>query len=302
MRRPRPPGAALFAVLAAAVLAVTSCGGSGRDAATATPAAGGHHGSASAGHEHGGSGHKHGGSGDGLTPEQDGFRLAMLQSPTVAGQQAELSFRITAPSGAPQTRFEVVHERLMHVFVVSKDLGDYHHVHPVMAPDGTWSLPLTLRRPGPYRLVADFVALDEQDHPHSPLVLGTDFELAGPYAAQPLPAPARETGVDGYAVRVDGDLVAGRTSMMTVRITQGAAPVTNLEPYLGALAHVAAFHEGDLQAVHLHPQEAPASDGGAPPSELMVHAEFPISGLYRMFIQFQTGARVHTAPITVAVQ
>jgi hypothetical protein len=225
----------------------------------------------------------------------------MLQLPTVAGQQAELSFRITGPSGAPQTRFQVVHEHPMHVFVVRRDLSENYHLHPVMAPDGAWSLPLTLRRPGPYRLVADFVAVDEQNQPH-PLVLGTDFELAGPYAAQPLPAPARETGVDGYAVRVDGDLVAGRTSMMTVRITQGSVPITNVEPYLGALAHIAAFHEGDLEVVHMHPQEAPASGAGASPSELMVHAEFPVAGLYRMFIQFQIDGRVHTAPITVAVQ
>lgn len=308
MRRCRQPAAVPVAVLAAVALMVTSCAGSGKDQATTAPTGpstaatspSGQHGAAGdESHEHDGAGHQHGASGGGLTPVQDGFRLATQQTPTAAGRQSELSFRISGPSGAPQTRFEEVHEKLMHVFVVRQDLSDFHHIHPTMAPDGTWSVPLTLRRPGPYRLVTDFVAVDDQNQPH-PLVLGTDFELAGPYSPEPLPTPTREASVGGYAVHVDGDLVAGQTSMMAVRIIQGGAPVTDMKPYLGAMAHVAAFHEGDLEVVHMHPQEA--SSDGASPSDLMVHADFPVAGLYRMYIQFQTGDQLTTAPITVAVR
>jgi hypothetical protein len=291
------PAAVLFAVLAVAASTVTACGGATREQATpqaSSPAA------APAGeHSHDDGGHEEGPAGGGLTPVQNGFRLALLRAPSAAGQHGELSFRLTGPTGSAQTQFQVVHDKSMHVFFVRKDLGDYYHVHPVMAPDGTWSVPLTVRRPGPYRLVTDFAALDDQNQPHK-LVLGSDAEIAGPYSPDPLPAPARATSVDGYEVHVDGDLVAGQTSMMTVRITKAGAPVTNIERYLGALAHLAAFHEGDLEVVHMHPQEA--SSDGASPADLMVHADFPVAGLYRVFIQFQTDGQVHTAPITLAVQ
>lgn len=306
MGRSTPRGTVLLAVAAAMVLGVASCRADAQQEATASstpspssaaPAADQHGEHGGSGSEH--SGHSHSETGRGLTAVQNGYRLEGLRNPAAAGQRGELSFRIAGPSGAPQTRFKEAHTKLMHVFVVREDLTDFYHVHPSMAPDGTWSTPLTLRNPGPYRLVTDFVALDEQNQPN-PLVLGIDFTVAGPYEPQPLPAPTRETSVDGFTVRVDGDLVAGQASMMTVRISRGGAPVTDLRPYLGAMAHIAAFHEGVLEVVHMHPQDAP-SDGGSP-SELMVHAEFPAAGLYRMFIQFQTGDQLHTAPITVAVQ
>lgn len=178
MRRCRKQASVPVAVLAAVALIMTSCTGSGNDLATAAPT-----GPSTAATSPATSTAPLVMSLMSTTapatsmvprrranPVQDGFRLATQQIPTAAGQQSELSFRVSGPSGAPQTRFEEVHEKLMHVFVVRQDLNDFYHIHPTMAPDGTWSVPLTLRRPGPYRLVTDFVAVDEQNQPH-PLVL-----------------------------------------------------------------------------------------------------------------------------------
>ncbi|MEK8109242.1 hypothetical protein NKG94_40115 [Micromonospora sp. M12] len=36
----------------------------------------------------------------------------------------------------------------MHLIVVRRDLTGYQHLHPTMAKDGTWSVPLTLAQPG----------------------------------------------------------------------------------------------------------------------------------------------------------
>ncbi|MBS4727985.1 hypothetical protein MSM1_06350 [Mycobacterium sp. SM1] len=276
------------------MLAVSCAGakhqGHGGPASTsAAPSAG-----ASATGQPGGTDHGHGGTGSGLSATHDGYRLQMLRSPSKPGQQGELSFRITNPSGEPQTRFQLEQERLMHVYIVRKDLADFYHTHPSMAPDGTWSVPLTIGQPGPYRAVTEFVALGEQNRPHH-LVLGTDFEVAGPYSPEPLPAPAQQTSVDGYTVAVKLESAADMPDMpemLAIRITQGGAAVTDLEPYLGALAHITAFHQGDLAVAHVHPQMRA-------PGELMCHVSFPEPGLYRLFIQFQTKGQLHTAPITV---
>lgn len=242
--------------------------------------------------------HEH--SGRGVTDVQDGYHLAMLATPAAVGEQSRLSFRITGPTGAAQTRFQVEQERLMHVYVVRADLTDFYHIHPDMAADGTWSVPLTLSRPGPYHVVTEFVALDAQNEPHH-LMLGANIVLPGSYSPEPLPGPSQETTVDGYTVRVEGTPIADQAVMLTLRITKGGAPVTDLEPYLGVYAHLTAFHQGDLQAVHIHPHNEPSGNGPSP-AELMVHTEFPAAGLYRMFIQFQTAGQLHTAAITVQAQ
>lgn len=293
-------------VLAAAVLIVSSCSNQ-HEGHQLSPATGGASGGVStseqagAGHDHGDDhGGDQGGPGHGVLDAQDGYSLQLIQTPTTAGQAGVVAFRIAGPTGAPQTRFQLEQEKLMHVYVVRRDLADFYHVHPDIAADGTWSAPLTVRRPGPYRVVSEFVALDEQDQPHH-LVLGTDFEVPGPYTAEPLPAPTPDIQSDGYDVALEGDPVADQPSMLTLRITKNGSPVVNLEPYLGTAAHLTAFHEGDLQVVHMHPTSPPP---GASPADSapMVHAEFPAKGLYRVFIQFQTDGQLHVAPVTIVAK
>ena len=42
---------------------------------------------------------------------------------------------------------------------IRRDLTGFQHLHPTMAPDGTWSIDLTLAEPGSYRAIADFTAV-----------------------------------------------------------------------------------------------------------------------------------------------
>ena len=87
---------------------------------------------------------------------------------SLPGQFAQLTdgvthYELSGPDGAPVTRFAIVHDRPLHLIVVRHDLTGFQHLHPTMAPDGTWSLPLTLPAPGRYRAYADFSALVELD-------------------------------------------------------------------------------------------------------------------------------------------
>ena len=74
-----------------------------------------------------------------------------------AGVQT-LSFTITGPDRKPVTDFAVVHDKPMHMVVARRDLAGYQHLHPTMAPDGTWTVKVDLDKPGPWRAVADFTA------------------------------------------------------------------------------------------------------------------------------------------------
>jgi hypothetical protein len=129
------------------------------------------------------------------------------------------TFHVQGPDGAPVTRFAVVHDQPLHLIVVRQDLTGYQHVHPAMAPDGTWTAPLRLPAPGPYRAYADFAALDPAGRQNA-VVLGTDIPST---AAAPAPSPST---VDDLAIRYDGRLTVGVAEPLLFRVTRAGAPVT----------------------------------------------------------------------------
>lgn len=89
----------------------------------------------------------------------------------------------------------------------------------------------------------------------------------------------------------------GMAHPLTVSVAKDGTPVTDLQPYLDTYAHLTAFHEGDAAFAHLHPTTKVTGNNGGP--DLNFHAELPTSGNWRLFLQFQTGGRLHTAALTL---
>jgi hypothetical protein len=74
-----------------------------------------------------------------------------------AARPITLEFRVLDPkSGRPVTDFEIIHEKLFHLFIVSQDLEYFSHEHPTLRPGGWFRLNTRLPKPGTYRLLADF--------------------------------------------------------------------------------------------------------------------------------------------------
>src|SRR5438067_90309 len=74
-----------------------------------------------------------------------------------AGREVTLEFRVLDPkTRRPVTRFETIHEKLFHLFLVSQDLEYFSHEHPVLTGGGWFRLRTRLPKPGTYRLLADF--------------------------------------------------------------------------------------------------------------------------------------------------
>src|SRR5205807_2260126 len=72
-------------------------------------------------------------------------------------QQAVLTFRILDPvTGKLVTHFETVHEKLFHLFIVSRDLQHFAHEHPQLQPDGSFVYKYRIPQGGQYRLLCDF--------------------------------------------------------------------------------------------------------------------------------------------------
>lgn len=230
----------------------------------------------------------------GLASTRDGYTLAPVTTTLNPATRTEFVFRITGPDGRPVTTFDVEHEKRMHLILVRRDTADFQHVHPTMAADGTWRVPVTLAGGGAYRAFADFAPTGG-----GPTTLGAD--LFAPGAFDPIsPRSSRvATAPGGYQVRLDGDLAPGRSSLVTLTVTRNGQPVRDLQPYLGAYGHLVALRGGDLAYLHVHPDGTPGDGATTPGPQIRFYAEVPTAGTYRLFLDFQHGGRVHTAQFTV---
>ena len=232
----------------------------------------------------------------GLAVSEDGYTLALDRPDLPAGDDVPFAFRILGPDGHAVTDYAVRHDQDLHLIAVRRDLAGYQHVHPELGADGVWRIPLDLS-PGSWRVFADFAATaDDEDR-----TLGADLQVAGDYAPGPLPEPSRTAEVDGYEVTLDGDLVAGEESELTLTVRRDGVPVTDLQPYLAAYGHLVALRTGDLAYLHVHPTGEPG-DGVTPAGPGITFATTtPSPGSYRLFLDFRHGDVVRTAAFTVAV-
>ncbi|WP_082771847.1 hypothetical protein [Actinoplanes sp. TFC3] len=229
----------------------------------------------------------------GLALTSSGLTLQPQSTTLQAARRQTWKFKITASGGAPVTTYAVVHDKPLHLIVIRRDLSGFQHLHPTMAPDGTWSIDLTLAAPGMYRAIADFTAVVGGQQ--TPATLGVDLTIAGNYQPLALPAPATQATADDFTVSYEGTPQIGSTQPLLLTVRDQSGQPAELEPYLGAFGHLVVLREGDVGYVHVHP-EPDLADGAV---KFWLAAPGP--GRYRMFFDFQVAGKVHTAAFSAIV-
>jgi len=210
-------------------------------------------------------------------------RLVVADARFEPGVRETLRFRVVDGEGRTVRDFDVEHERAMHVIAARRDLTGYQHVHPRRTADGGWAVDIAFPKGGPHRVFADFVSGGK------PQTLAADVEVAGRYAARPVPPPSSSAAAgDGYTVAV---VAAGSERSFTVE--RDGVPVDDIEPYLGARGHLVALREGDLAFQHVHPRDS-ATEG----REIGFDVALPGAERHRLFLQFKHDGEVHTAAFT----
>ena len=221
----------------------------------------------------------------GLAVSDRGLTLQLARTRFQRDTRSDLAFRIVDRRGRTVRDFDIEHTKRMHVIVVRRDMTGFQHLHPTQAADGTWSVPVTLRDAGSYRVFAD-VSANGTAH-----TLADDLTVDGEVRSRDLPAPAGSVDVDGLRVTLGkGASRAGAESELAFAVTRNGKPV-QVEEYLGARGHLVALRQGDLAFLHVHPDE----------DSLKFMATFPTAGAYRLFLQFKVDGRVHTAAFTQEV-
>ena len=219
----------------------------------------------------------------GLMVSSGGYTLALREPVAQPGRGRKVAFVIEGPDG-PVTTYDVLHEKRLHFIAVRREFTG--HVHPELAPDGTWTSALDLT-PGQWRVFADFKPSGGDD-----LTLGSDLAVPGQEAVDPDRPATRVATVDGYTVTLTGDLTSGEHSMLKLSVAKDGRPVTDLQPYLGAYGHLVALRGGDLAYLHVHPD----GDGEPKPgADVEFGAEVPSVGSYHLYLDFKHDGVVRTA-------
>jgi hypothetical protein len=189
-----------------------------------------------------------------------------------------LTVRIFGPEG-PVQDFDIVHEKSMHLIIVSKDLKQFAHTHPELKPDGTFVLK-QIPMSGDLRIFADFAPRGKGGQ-----VLNLPWKQAGKREA-----PADKVLAPATLVPVKGAWKAGRTQEV---LLEGGAPLASLEPYLGAMAHLVMIHEDAETFVHAHPLDDPA--------KIVFLARPPKPGRYRGWVETQSKGQVYRQSFDIEV-
>jgi hypothetical protein len=239
-----------------------------------------------------------------------GLTLRSDSAQVSAGTPVLLSFRPT------NRMLEYVHERPMHLMIVSADLAEFDHVHPELVGDD-FQLSYTFRHGGHYRAYLDFTPPGSDTRIES-----FDFQVDGPRRASEKlkrdTAAAQQAGSLQVTLVSDGPIRAGRDTLLkfALRDTGTGEPPADLEPYLGAWAHFVLIGDGLSAFIHAHPlarvmdsampMSGPhvhcAMASGPAPGEVRTSVIFPKPGLYKLWTQLQRHGEVITVPFVLQVK
>lgn len=209
-----------------------------------------------------------------------------------AGRPANLCIVIT--EHGRNVPLEVVHEKKMHLIIVNEELSWFDHIHPLEQPDGTYQISETFPAAGSYLLFTDYKPTGgiQDRHMHR-------IEVSGVNATPPNDLETKLVStVEGYTVSLlnGNNLRTGRQQGLQFYIMKDGYVLykKDIQPYLGAAAHIVMISKADYDFLHIHP----VSDNRFP-----VYAETNIekAGLYRMWVQFKIDDVVYTADFTVNV-
>lgn len=212
-----------------------------------------------------------------------------------AGEPVELRIMLHDASGQMLKEFEPLHTKLAHLIIVREGLDEFAHLHPTVDETGSMTATHMFAISGNY-----LVFLDHKPAGKPAATAKAKLVIEGDSP----PAPTLKANVpgtligDGLQAEVSMRVSAEKAQVVTFKVQDsGGKPVSDLEPYLGAMGHLVVLSADGGQYVHAHPLTETAPDGKV---EFEVH--FPGPGIYKGWGQFQRGGKVFTIPAVMQVE
>ncbi|CDN41305.1 MULTISPECIES: hypothetical protein [Paenibacillus] len=246
--------------------------------------------------DHGGG---HGGHGADAKPAAENLQasFAFPAGAAKANEETELTIQVKDKDGKPVNKYDVNHEKLLHLIIVNHDLSFFNHIHPEFKGDGTFTVNTSFPAGGEYKVFADFIPTGGANTTLSEWVKVEGKE--GKHAAIAADANLVKE-VDGKEIELSMSAAKPKedvTLTFNIRDAKTKKGINNLQPYLGAVGHVVILSEDANQYLHVHPIDEKATGPDA-----KFATSFPQSGTFKIWGQFQHNGEVFTVPFVVNVR
>jgi hypothetical protein len=223
------------------------------------------------------------------------------ESPLKKGNQTKIMIQMrNATTGvllSPED-LDMVHTEKMHLFVVDESLKDYHHIHPTYnAETQAFECSFTPNTNHSYRCWADITtAKDKQNHK----LLGV-LQGEASRAVTPRILMQSETNVGGLNFTWDSPepLQQGKDAIVSVHVQDETGnAVHDLQPVMGAFAHLVGFSADKQSVIHCHPLGAePTHDSERGGPLLRFHVKPDTVGDVQFYVQVRRDNKDIYAPI-----
>jgi hypothetical protein len=252
-------------------------------------------------------------------------KTTMLPATNLTPGKSQLyTIQVRSASGKPVNNFQIQHEKLMHLILVSSDLKSFQHVHPTYLGKGKFAITVTFPADGQYTAFMDYVPQGSTQR-----VDVATLKVGKAIASETFPSAdssLSKTFEDlNIALLIDPKTIRpGEETPITFEIKNATGkPVEDLQPYLGAMGHLVIIKASPVLTaasyLHAHPKSHEHSSGMEMggmnmgeksemggmkmeiPGQVTFEAHFPEPGTYRLWGQFQRAGKVFTADFTIAI-
>ncbi|MFD0696093.1 hypothetical protein ACFQZT_18640 [Paenibacillus sp. GCM10027628] len=213
-----------------------------------------------------------------------------------ANTDTRITIRIQDETGHPINKFDINHEKQMHLIIVNKKLSYFEHIHPEYKGNGIFEISTKFPSGGEYKLFADYVPSGSVATTQSNWVSVEGNEALAD-SIKPDKDLMKTVGDKEVTLSYD-HLMAGKDVNLNFHFvdTKSKQPITDLQPYLGAIGHVVIISEDTNEYLHVHPINE--TDKG-PEAKFMT--SFPKSGVYKIWGQFKENDKTFIVPFVVKV-
>ena len=239
-------------------------------------------------------------------PNQIRYSVILKYNPTVpkAGQPTLITIKIRENQTEKRVKeFDLLHEKLMHVIIVSEDLAYFSHIHPIFDDkEDIFTVYHQFPETGKYKIWVDF---KPKDGNQTLVTFKLDNMIGNAHK------PIRITKERQYTKQIDENhkvelfipKVIESNKLVNLKfiiLDQNSNPITDLTPLMGAGGHSVIIDSSLKEFLHVHPIEGVSTDWKGGPA-ISFNTVFPNRGLYKAWGQFQHQNVIITADFVLEV-
>jgi hypothetical protein len=196
---------------------------------------------------------------------------------------------------------KLVHTQKIHLLIIDSSLEDYSHIHPrSTVKSGVYEFEWTPKYNSSYKMWADIVPIEtnKQEYDIVKLIKNKDTKIDK--------KEILESKMDNLSFKLSfssKSIIKNTPVMGKITIQDGNGNlVKNLQPIMGAYAHIVAFNENFSDIEHIHPMGLEPKDSaelGGP--EINFHLNAKQAGFIKIFAQVLINDKEYFIPFGVTV-